>query len=503
MGNNESSVLQGDPLHILGDNMVREHKNENVYDVYDLISILGEESMGVVFKVVKKDKSSHCATDIEDLIRFFGMKDELTRRENIKPKKEVYHALKTINFACMADEKVSEIRNEINILKSLDHPNIVRAFDSFETSNSISIAMELCTGGDLYNRMPYSEREASTVITQLLSAVSFMHHENMIHRDIKFENILFENRNDDAQIKLIDFGITKTYSEKKDNERCSTFNSSGTIYTMAPEIFDVNAECTFQSDMWSLGVVAFMLLSNKMPFWGNTVEEISQKIRKAQYSFRHKVWKNRSTEAKYFVASLLKEDPSSRFDADQAIHSSWLHHDFSSSNKRVTVQKDHIHKNFLKYCTCCVFKKISLMVIAYLSPSEDVVPLRQLFQEFDASRHGFISIQDFKDAMAPFESEENLNGVFLSMDIYGDGFIRYTGFIAATIEAQGDITAEKIEEAFEFLDVDSTGFISKNNLRRYLDRKLPDNYLGKLVHEVDSDGDGAICYQEFVKLFNN
>lgn len=161
-------------------------------------------------------------------------------------KSEIIYAMKSIHLDQVARrEFIDELRNEIEILKDLDHPNIVRAIETFEFKGKISIVMEVCSGGDLYARDPYSEAEAARITGSILSAIAYMHSRNVVHRDLKYENVLFVNTSPMSPVKLIDFGLSKVYVDKK------LTDISGTICTMAPEV--ILGQHTEKADMWSIG----------------------------------------------------------------------------------------------------------------------------------------------------------------------------------------------------------------------------------------------------------
>ena len=190
-------------------------------------------------------------------------KDQQTEStENSRP---VTYALKRINKKFINEERLEELRNEIKIFRSLDHPNILRAYEAFEKEQNISIIMENLSGGDLYSRHPYTEKQSASIIGKLLSAVRFMHDNKIIHRDLTYENIMFENSSPDAEIKLIDFGLSTKFINK--NQYFT--EKVGTIYSMAPEVLD--EEYTSKCDLWSVGVITYMLLSGTKPFWGRTL----------------------------------------------------------------------------------------------------------------------------------------------------------------------------------------------------------------------------------------
>ena len=286
----------------LRSNLTREQTNQDPSFFYQVIKNLGEGSMGDV-KLVKKRKVGGSARRdmveavkrqqrekeclnlpvIGNLFQFCidgDLKDGvvnasthhsfssfLTRTEDstvstdersfedslfngsssdTRGESEIIYAMKSIHLdQVMRQEFIDELRNEIDILKELDYPNIVRVIETFEWKGKISIVMELCSGGDLYTRDPYTEMEAARIISSVLSAIAYMHSKNVVHRDLKFENVLFVNTSPISDVKLIDFGLSKVYVDKK------LTDISGTIYTMAPEVLRGNH--TEKADIWSIG----------------------------------------------------------------------------------------------------------------------------------------------------------------------------------------------------------------------------------------------------------
>ena len=156
---------------------------------------------------------------------------------------------------------VSEMMNEIDILRKMDHPNIVKAYEVYKSKSNIYVVMEFCSGGDLYARNPYDETDAAKIVGKLLSALAYMHGKGIVHRDLKFENIMFESKAPDAEIKVLDFGLSKKF---KDGHTGLMTEGVGTIYTMSPQVLE--GEYSEKADLWAVGVIAYMLLSNKKPF---------------------------------------------------------------------------------------------------------------------------------------------------------------------------------------------------------------------------------------------
>jgi serine/threonine protein kinase len=275
-----------------------------------------------------------------------SFEDSLLSSSSGGSENEIIYAMKSIHLSMVTQQDiVDELRNEIKILRDLDHPNIVRPIETFEYRGKISIVMELCSGGDLYSRDPYSEPEAARIVTSILSAIAYMHSKGIVHRDLKFENILFASTSPLSEVKLIDFGLSRVYMDTKLTE------VSGTVYTMAPEV--ILGHHTEKADMWSIGrymcslfviffihllsssltfgrnmmkigVIAYMLLGSALPFYGKDRLEVVKKILNNKYGFRAKRFKRVSPEAKQFVKELLVPDPDERKDAQTALRSPWL-----------------------------------------------------------------------------------------------------------------------------------------------------------------------------------
>jgi len=209
------------------------HPDRDVFQFYEVIEVIGEGSMSTISKVRKKHRENLFSVIMRKFKRRPPNALQIVHQEDFKAPEHVY-ALKTIIKDQVNELFLSEMRNEISILKHLDHANIVRVFESYEHKRHIYLVMEFCSGGDLYERCPYSEPDAARLVAKILSAVSYLHKQGVVHRDIKFENILFENRRKDAEIKIIDFGLSKKYYGKHKHQVMT--ETVGTIYTMAPQV---------------------------------------------------------------------------------------------------------------------------------------------------------------------------------------------------------------------------------------------------------------------------
>ena len=230
-------------------------------------------------------------------------------------------ALKVIDKTGKKNSYINKMKDEISILRKLNHPNIVNFYGFIETNNQLMIKMEYIKYGTLKNwinnRENINEEEASTIIGRILSAIEYLHGKQICHRDIKPENIMISRKNDLNSIKIIDFGLSSQNFDQLENH-----NYCGTYIYMAPEL--IEKKLYFLSiDMWSIGVLMFILLNNgKHPFYvkGDNLNQISQKIKNGKIEF----YENISPMAKHLVKKLLEPNPSWRYTASQAIKHPWI-----------------------------------------------------------------------------------------------------------------------------------------------------------------------------------
>lgn len=281
------------------------------------------------------------------------------------------------------------------------------------------------------------------------------------------------------------------------------FFISSSIYTMSPEV--LAGSYTMQADLWSVGVIAYMLLSSQMPFYGRKRSQIIDQITNGNYSFRGRRWKKISPAAKEFVRSLLVVDPDDRATADEAFRASWLNRRHSATVRNPhSDEYNNAAKSLANYSNYSKLKKVALMVIAHKSTTDEIGILRKVFMQYDVDKNGVLSYEEFKKAFdAAGYSEEECERMFDACDLDGSGKIRYTEFLAATIEAQGAISEERLAEAFDRLDSDDSGFISAANLKELLGNEFSDLDIDEIIQEVDFEKDGKVSYNEFLALWEN
>eukprot|EP00201_Polytomella_parva_P007314 CAMPEP_0175075824 /NCGR_PEP_ID=MMETSP0052_2-20121109/22298_1 /TAXON_ID=51329 ORGANISM="Polytomella parva, Strain SAG 63-3" /NCGR_SAMPLE_ID=MMETSP0052_2 /ASSEMBLY_ACC=CAM_ASM_000194 /LENGTH=376 /DNA_ID=CAMNT_0016344719 /DNA_START=95 /DNA_END=1225 /DNA_ORIENTATION=- len=220
----------------------------------------------------------------------------------------------------------NSLEREIQVLIKVDHPNCIKLYDVYVTPRKVYLVTELVMGGELLDRVTergnYPEKIASSIIRQILSGVAYLHKQGIVHRDLKLENMIMMNDNDDAPIKIADFGLSKFFSpETVLSTMC------GSPQYVAPEVLGVGdglKEYSPAVDMWSVGVILFILLSGYSPFDDDNDAVLFEKIKKGNYDADDPIWDNISLEAKHVVARLLTVDSSKRLTAEEALAHPWV-----------------------------------------------------------------------------------------------------------------------------------------------------------------------------------
>ena len=447
-------------------------------DIYDCTKKLGKGGYGKVFQV--KNKSTNKLYACKKLSKL-----------NIKNAKK--------------------FQNEIEVLMKMDHPNIVKLYEVFESDNSLYLIMEECYGGELFDRIlhrintnnMYTEREACLLMKQIIGAIEYCHNNGIAHRDLKPENLLYlkEGSEEDNPLKIADFGLSQSFNLKK-----MLTSKVGTSYYVPPEILAGNY--TEKCDIWSAGIILYILLSGEPPFNGPNDETIFARIKTYKYEFPEQKWSKISVEAKDLLSKMLIQEDK-RLSASQVLQHPWFD---IIKNEKITFEKLHFGKdNFFKeYKDSNQLKKIVLLYIASKLEENEILDLKNLFKAFDKDENGQIDYKEFEQGLMELNSEElnkdEIRQFFNDIDADNNGKIDYTEFIAATLQKQIFLKKETLFEAFSALDSDRDCKITKEELMKIL-RLQPkeDKFAIKLIELADKNGDGVIDYKEFLQMmgFNN
>ena len=398
-------------------------------------------------------------------------------------------------------KNLEKFRREIEILKKMDHPNIIKLYEVFESDRSIYLIMEECKGGEIFDRIiehiqnkeMYSEKDAANIFQQVMSCIQYCHNQNICHRDLKPENLLYLNPGSekDNRIKVIDFGLSQACDRLK--------TKVGTAYYVSPEI--LNGNYTHLCDIWSAGVILYILLSGDPPFNGPNDNAIYNKVAQMKFSFPENKWKNVSKEAKDLISHMLVPEKE-RYTASQVLEHSWFKNAKDIPLSDIEFNNQNPFMNFVKGS---VIKKMGLMFIASRLDENEINNLKNVFSAFDTGKDGQISFEELKKGLMDMKSnkmtEEDIKKLFEALDVDQNGKIDYTEFIAATMDEANYYKNERLLEAFESFDKDGSGQISKGELLQTLKaEKCQEKEIEKFIKAVDKDGNGKISKEEFMAL---
>ncbi|CAG9314706.1 unnamed protein product [Blepharisma stoltei] len=464
----EKKISNVQEIVVQASNFVRENENK-FQDIYRLGRCLGTGGSGEV------KTCFHRETNIKRAVKIFR-KDLLT------------------NEASKAN-----LEKEINILKTLDHPNIVRIYEYFEDSKRLYVIMEFCKGGELFEeiikRQTFSEKHAAQIMYQLFSAVAYLHNLMIIHRDLKPENILLEEKNGDLNIKLIDFG-TATYS----GASRARGEISGTAYYISPEA--LVGHYTEKCDLWSCGVIMYILLSGIPPFDGKTEDDIIKKVTAGKVNYEINPWPNISEEAKQLLSVLLCPE-SNRISATEALRHPWV----TSRIDRTVTNKEMLNEVLSNLRNFHASSKLRDAVHTFIATQcmapQDTKGLKEIFLIIDKNGDGKLSKEDlidqYTEILGAEEAGREVAKIMKEVDTDKNGFVDYTEFLKAALNMEKVLSAENLKTAFKVFDRDGSGSISAAELRKILEGSAPsdDRVWNEIISEVDQNGDGEIDLQEF------
>ena len=398
-------------------------------------------------------------------------------------------------------KNLDKFRREIEYMKKMDHPNIIKLFEVYESERSLYVVMEECKGGEIFDRIiehinkkqMYSEKDAAIIFKQVMSCIQYCHNNKICHRDLKPENILYlkEGSEEDNRIKIIDFGLSQDIDKLK--------TKVGTAYYVSPEILQGNY--TELCDIWSAGVILYILLSGDPPFNGASDSVIYNKISTGKFSFPEKKWKNISNDAKDLICHMLVPE-NERYTATQVLEHKWFQNAPNVPLSDIEFNENNLFKNFVHGSEV---KKMGLMFIAIRLDENEINDLKNIFSAFDTKKDGQISYDELEKGLLQLKSnkftEASVKELFDKIDVDKNGKIDYTEFIAATIEQERYYKHERLLEAFENFDKDGSGQISKKELLETLHaEKCQEKEIEKYIKAVDKDGNGKISKEEFMAL---
>ncbi|KAK6779711.1 hypothetical protein RDI58_021895 [Solanum bulbocastanum] len=417
---------------------------------------------------------------------------------------------------------VEDVRREVAIMKHLPQNSSIVSFkEACEDENAVHLVMELCEGGELFDRIVarghYTERAAAAVTRTIVEVVQLCHKHGVIHRDLKPENFLFANKKENSPLKAIDFGLSiffkpgLWFSSRKMHEvwfrcisrvgTCEKFSEIvGSPYYMAPEVLKRNYGP--EIDIWSAGVILYILLCGVPPFWAESEQGVAQAILRGAIDFKREPWPSISEGAKNLVRQMLEADPKLRLTAKQVLEHPWL----QNAKKAPNVPLGDVVRSRLKqFSMMNRFKRKALRVIADFLSNEEVEDLKEMFNKIDTNNDGIVSVEELKAGLKLNSqlAESEVQMLIEAIDTNGKGTLDYGEFIAVSLHLQRMANDEHLHKAFSYFDKDGNGYIEPDELRDALMEDGADdctNMANDIFQEVDTDKDGRISFDEFAAM---
>ena len=466
------------PININNELLVAQSKSDPDND-YKKLNFLGEGSFAAVYRVQNKYTDVVCAMKI------------INKSYNCSPE----------------DEK--EIINEINILRSMDHPNVLKIFEFYSNKQSYSIVTELCPGGELFQQIidkgPFNEQYSAYIMYQLFSAVNYCHKMNIIHRDLKPENILIVSKDSNGYpyIKVCDFGTSKIV-EKGAVQR----KLVGSSYYIAPEVLKkhYNEKC----DVWSCGVIMYILLSARPPFGGQDDNDIMERVATGVYDLESAPFDKLSSSALDLIRKLLTMDVKSRISAEEALNHPWFKENKSQElynriNNESTIKT--LIENLKNYRRTSVIQETALAYLVHHFPQvKDVINSCKLFNQMDKSGDGKITkaelIKGLSERYKSKTLEQDVEEIYKNLDMDNNGYIGYEEFVRAAVSKEYFVKDNVLRFAFRYFDKDDSGAITFDEIEELFTQSIPDKNkvhetLRAIIQEVDRNNDDKITFEEF------
>ena len=396
---------------------------------------------------------------------------------------------------------------EISIVSKLSHPSIMEVYEVFEDTKKVYIVSEYCKGGELFDiiskKRNFSEKEACIIMEQLLSGICYSHKNGIVHRDLKPENILLEDKSRNLEIKIVDWGYA---TQMKQRERLHEMD--GISYYIAPEVLegDYDEKC----DIWSCGVILYILLCGYAPFYGENDKEIYNQVLKGEYDFPKEEWQNVSEEAKNLVQKMIEKDTKKRITALEALQDKWfkINKQKKTSNKLLA---KNVLKNMKKFKKNKKFEQATIsFIINQLVLKEERKDLEKQFKEWDKNGDGVLSrdeiIEGYKKTYG-FVDEGEIDNMISSIDLDGNGVIDYNEFLTCTMNKEKILNNDNLEICFKAFDSDNSGKISLDEISAIFNSGDKENIdkeeleaFKKIIKDADENGDGEISFKEFKDL---
>lgn len=397
------------------------------------------------------------------------------------------------------------LRGEIEVMRKLKHENLMTLHEVFEDAENLYLVMECCSGGELFDRIKevgnYSEKDAAFVLRQIFNGLAHMHSQKIAHCDLKPDNFLFLTNSPDSQLKIIDFGMSKFCKRHQYLKLLC-----GTPYYVAPEV--LREQYNEVADMWSMGVVTFVMLFGYPPFSADTDEGIFNAIErgfnpvtKPGYGAHFPAAIPCSDAAKDFMSRLLIMDPIKRMTVTEALEHTWLTGEGASS---VPMVHDVLRGLTKLGATSKLKTALSRVMVSSTLSAAEVAALKVAFQKMDANGDGKITIAELEQALKVYPALragiEDLQALIKVADTDGDGSLDLNELVHVTVQKKLYSNEERLWAAFQKLDINGDGKISAAEIQKMLPEEDAAS-MAQMLSEHDKNGDGEIDYDEFLAMW--
>ncbi|CAN1305031.1 Calcium-dependent protein kinase 4 [Linum perenne] len=452
------------------------HKTANIRDLYNLGRKLGQGQFGTTYLCTEISSGNEYACK------------SISKRKLI------------------SREDVDDVRREIQIMHHLaGHKNIVTIKGAYEDPLYVHIVMELCSGGELFDRIiqrgHYSERKAAELTKIIVGVVEACHSLGVMHRDLKPENFLLVNKDDDFSLKAIDFGLSVFFKPGQ-----IFTDVVGSPYYVAPEVLLKHYGPA--ADVWTAGVILYILLSGVPPFWAGaycvaveTQQGIFDAVLKGHIDFDSDPWPLISDSGKDLIRRMLCKSPKERLTAHEVLCHPWICENGVAPDRALDTA---VLTRLKQFSAMNKLKKMALRVIAESLSEEEIAGLKEMFKSMDTDSSGAITFDELKAGLRRYGStmkDTEIRDLMDAADVDNSGTIDYGEFIAATIHLNKLEREEHLVAAFRYFDKDGSGYITVDELQQACaEQNMTDVFLEDIIREVDQDNDGRIDYGEFVAM---
>lgn len=407
---------------------------------------------------------------------------------------------------------VGALLDEVAVVKQLDHPNIMKLYEFLEDKRFFYLVMDVYDGGELFDqiisRQKFTESDAAATVKQVLSGVTYLHKYHIVHRDLKPENLLLESKAPDALIKIVDFGLSAFFdTTTKLKERL------GTAYYIAPEV--LKQKYDEKCDVWSIGVILYILLCGYPPFGGATDREILFRVERGKYKFDPKDWDPVSADAEDLINRMLTVAPDRRISAEAA-----LSHPFI---QQVALREKGVEENQLfnalgnmrRFQASQKLAQAALLFMgSKLTTLEETKELTKIFRTLDVNGDGQLDRDELvkgyellrkirgdvdAEPLTPEEVEKEIDKILECVDFDKNGYVEYSEFVTVAMDRKTLLSKDRLRAAFSLFDQDASGTIAADEVRRVL-VEVDDAQWDVIIKEVDKNNDGEVDFDEFVAM---